>query len=430
VAPPWRRIGREPILVPGGSELTPPTKPQPDGVLVKALARAWRWQKLLDRGVYGSVTEIAEAERISKSYVSRILRLALLAPDIVKAILGGWADQRMMLERLERPLPTGWEAQRRCWSRYDAAQPEIDLASAEVQPPRLWPGLEGPSVGLELRCGTSGDVDACASICRAAFAAIAERHAFPPDFPSLEPAVQLIASLLARDDIYSVVAEIDGRVVGSNFLWETASVVGVRPITVDPAVQDQAVGRRLMEDVLRWARDQGFAGVRLVQAGYHNRSLALYAKLGFEAREPLATMQGPALGLTIPGHAVRLATAADAPACDGLHLQLHGFARSRDLRVALEQGTATVVERNGRITVYATGIGFFGHAVAESAPDLEALIGAAPTFPGPGFLLPTRHAELFRWCLGHGLRVVQPMTLMSLGLYREPSGSFLPSVLY
>jgi hypothetical protein len=66
---------------------------QPDGVLVKALARAWRWQKLLDSGVYSSVTEIAQAEKISKSYVSRILRLALLAPDIVEGILGGWADR-------------------------------------------------------------------------------------------------------------------------------------------------------------------------------------------------------------------------------------------------------------------------------------------------------------------------------------------------
>ena len=107
-----RQRGRKRILAPDGSELTPPTKPQPDGVLVKALARAWRWQKLLDRGVYSSVTEIAEAEKISKSYVSRILRLALLAPDIVEAILGGWADQRVMLERLERPLPMGWEEQR------------------------------------------------------------------------------------------------------------------------------------------------------------------------------------------------------------------------------------------------------------------------------------------------------------------------------
>ena len=108
-----RQRGRKRILAPDGSELTPPTRPQPDGVLVKALARAWRWQELLDRGVYASVTEIAEAEKISKSYVSRILRLALLVPDLVEAILAGWADQRVMLERLERPLPVGWEEQRK-----------------------------------------------------------------------------------------------------------------------------------------------------------------------------------------------------------------------------------------------------------------------------------------------------------------------------
>jgi hypothetical protein len=103
---------RKRILAPDGGEVPPPTKPQPDGVLVKPLARAWRWQTQLDRGVYSSVTEIAAAEKISKSYVSRILRLALLAPDIVEAILSGWADQRLMLERLERPLPLGWKEQR------------------------------------------------------------------------------------------------------------------------------------------------------------------------------------------------------------------------------------------------------------------------------------------------------------------------------
>jgi hypothetical protein len=79
---------------------------------VKALARAWRWQKLLDEGVYISVTEISEAENIGKSYVSRILRLALLAPSIVEGILAGTADQALVLEGLERPLPACWVEQR------------------------------------------------------------------------------------------------------------------------------------------------------------------------------------------------------------------------------------------------------------------------------------------------------------------------------
>jgi hypothetical protein len=96
--------------VPDGCELTPPTKPQPNGVLAAALAPAWR--KVLDRGVHGSVAELAEAEKISKGHVSPVLRPVLLAADLVEAILGGWADQRLMLERLERPLPMRWEEQR------------------------------------------------------------------------------------------------------------------------------------------------------------------------------------------------------------------------------------------------------------------------------------------------------------------------------
>jgi hypothetical protein len=90
----------------------PSSTPRPDGTLVKALARAWRWQGMLDEGVYTSVSEIGDAENISKSYISRILRLALLAPDIIEAILAGSADQALMLERLERPLPLRWEEQR------------------------------------------------------------------------------------------------------------------------------------------------------------------------------------------------------------------------------------------------------------------------------------------------------------------------------
>ena len=111
-----RRGGRKRIVAPDGTEIVPSLKPQPDGTLLKALARAWRWQRLLDDGVYTSVTEISEAEGINKSYISRILRLALLAPDTVEAVLAGKADQALMLERLERPLPATWEEQRQRFS--------------------------------------------------------------------------------------------------------------------------------------------------------------------------------------------------------------------------------------------------------------------------------------------------------------------------
>jgi hypothetical protein len=103
-----RRGSRKRIVAPDGSQIVPNSKPQPDSTLVKALARAWRWQRMLDDGVYASVSEIGDAENISKSYVSRILRLALLAPDIIDAILAGITDQPPLLEQLERPLPASW----------------------------------------------------------------------------------------------------------------------------------------------------------------------------------------------------------------------------------------------------------------------------------------------------------------------------------
>ena len=285
-------------------------------------------------------------------------------------------------------------------------------------------------MNIKLRAGKPDDAATCGTICYEAFNRIADQHNFPHDFPNLEVATGLLTELLSRGEIYSVVAEVDDRVVGSNFLWEMAAVAGVGPITVDPNVQNVAVGRQLMEDVMRRAKDRSFAGVRLVQAAYHNRSLSLYTKLGFDTREPLSTIQGPPVGLTVQGYDVRPANESDLASCNKLSFKVHGLERGVELLDAIKQGAATVVEHDGLITGYATMIGFFGHAVGESNEELKALIGAAPAFPGPGFLLPTRNSELLRWCLENGLRVVQPMTLMSTGLYNEPAGVFLPSVVF
>jgi predicted N-acetyltransferase YhbS len=280
------------------------------------------------------------------------------------------------------------------------------------------------------RPGTVDDAKACGTICYEAFKAIAEQHNFPPDFPSVDVAVGLLTMVLSRKDVYSVVVERDHRVIGSNFLWEGDTIGGVGPITVLPAAQNGSIGRQLMERVLDRAHAQRFVGVRLVQAAYHNRSLSMYTKLGFDAREPLSALQGPTLELELPGYRVRPATVGDFDTCNRLCLSVHGHDRGREVADAIAQGTARVVERGDRVTGYATNIGYFAHAVGQTNEELKALIGAAPAFVGPGFLLPTRNADLFRWCLAHGLRVVHPMTLMSRGLYQKPAGAFLPSVLY
>jgi hypothetical protein len=117
-------------------------------------------------------------------------------------------------------------------------------------------------------------------------------------------------------------------------------------------------------------------------------------------------------------------------ACNALATHLLGYPRGTDLRQAIAQSQARVVERAGRITGYTTGIGFFGHTVGESNEDVQSLIGAAEAISGPGLLAPTRNARLLRWCLAQGLRIVQPMTLMSTGAYRKPTDSYLPSILY
>jgi hypothetical protein len=188
-----------------------------------------------------------------------------------------------------------------------------------------------------------------------------------------------------------VVVEKQGNVIGSNFLDERGPIAGVGPITVHPAAQNQTIGRRLMGAVLDRASERHVAGVRLLQSAFHNRSLCLYTKLGFETRETVSKMNGAPLGLKFLGYDVRPAREDDLAACNALCQRVHGHHRGGELDDAITAGTACVVEHLGKITAYATGVAFFAHAVAESNQGLKALIGAAPDFPGGGFLLPTRN---------------------------------------
>ncbi len=285
-------------------------------------------------------------------------------------------------------------------------------------------------MAVTIRQASAADASECGRICYDAFTDIAARHGFPSDFASIEVATALLSGLIEHPGFFSLAAEVDGRIVGSSFLDERAMITGVGHVTVDPAVQDRRIGRALMEAMLQRCAQGRVPGVRLMQATYHYRSMSLYAKLGFDLREPFAAMQGDPLALRIPGYRVRAATATDLPACDALCVRVHGHERGGGLRDALGTGTARVVERDGRITGYTSGIGFYGHAVAETNDDLQAMIGAAERFPGPGFLIPMRNTELVRWCLAHGLRVFVVLNLMTIGLYSDPRGAYLASVWY
>lgn len=292
----------------------------------------------------------------------------------------------------------------------------------------------GDRPAVRLRTIEPRDHEAAARITYEAFAGIYDRHCFPRDFPTLDVARGLVAAFGAHSSIWGVVAEADGRVVGSNFLDERGPVRGVGPITVDPDAQAAGIGRMLMQAVIeRGARGDG---IRLLQDSFNTASLALYSSLGFRVEEPVALISGTPTAKRRLDVEVRPLVDDDHSACEELCLSVHGFERTRELRDALESPRLTpyVALRNGRIVAYAATLNEFGaaYAVAESEDDMAALIAGAlaPGGPPASFLLPLHQHDLLRWCLGAGLRIVKPMTYMVIGRYSRPDGAWIPSVLY
>jgi predicted N-acetyltransferase YhbS len=285
-------------------------------------------------------------------------------------------------------------------------------------------------MSVTTRSASARDLAAVATIMYAAFKSVADRHNFPPDFDSPETAHGVASLLLNHPKFYGVVAEDAGRLLGSNFIDLRSRIVGLGPISVDPEVQNRGVGRQLMVAAMNEAERQGCAGIRLVQLAYHNRSLCLYTTLGFRSRVLLSIMQGKPLNQRFAGYDVRPGTAADAGGCNALCRRIHGMERRQEVEESIGQASLMVVEHLGQIAGYTNGVGFFTHTVADSNRSLMALIAAAPGFPGPGFFLPTTNLEVFNWCLQQGLRLVAQATYMTIGLFNEPDGAWLPGVLY
>ena len=286
---------------------------------------------------------------------------------------------------------------------------------------------------IAIRPATDNDASACGRICYEGFRTVAERHGFPPTFPSVEVATQRVRSFIRHPAVFGVVAEAsDGRIVGFNFLSERDPIRAVGPIVIDPDAQGHGIGRRLMEAVLERAR--GARGIRLLQDTFNVQSFSLYAALGFDAREILLVLSGSPQSAPPSDWEIRLLTASDVAGCEELHERVHGYTRTNELRDALTTGAPITALRGGRVRAYmaAPTIWLANHGVAETEEDIKALLlGAARIAKQPiSFLMPARRAALFRWCLTQGFRVTRPMTLMTIGEYREPQGSYFPSVLY
>jgi GNAT superfamily N-acetyltransferase len=301
-------------------------------------------------------------------------------------------------------------------------------AQASTAPPSRGQAAALPTI----RAIRAEDVEGCGRVAYEAHRTVAAAHNYPPEHPSVEFSIGLIGNKLKDTNAWGILAEGDGRILGSVFLnvFPSTPVAVIGPLTVDPAAEG-GVGRLLMQVALDEARRRGIGQVRLVQSPSHLRSLALYVKLGFEVREPLVLVHGtPHATAAIDGRVVRGATPEDVPACERLCIAVHGFARNFELGAAIEQKTATVVVQAGRISGYVTAIGLRGYAVSETTDDLKALIAGAPAILGPGFFVPIRNGALLRWLLDAGFRSLSPATLMTAGPYHEPAGAFLPSIAF
>jgi predicted N-acetyltransferase YhbS len=285
---------------------------------------------------------------------------------------------------------------------------------------------------ITIRPAAASDTEACGRIIYEAFKCIADRHRFPPDFPTVEAGLQLATSFINHPAIFGVVAEYEGRAVGSNFLDERDPIRGLGPITVDPLVQERGLGRRLMEAVLE--RGRGAAGIRLLQDSFNVLSVSLYASLGFDVREPILLMRGKPKSKPASGVEVRPLKDEDLSECAALCKKVHGFDRVNELRDTLQLFSPYVAMHEGRLVAYASAPIFWplNHGAAETEEDMKALLlGAGAVNAEPlSFLLPVRQANFFRWCLSEGLRVIKPMTLMVMGDYQEPNGCYFVFVLY
>ena len=284
---------------------------------------------------------------------------------------------------------------------------------------------------VTLREARPEDLDACAQICFDAFGEIHDHHRFPRDFPVLEVATAMLGAWIPHPAVWGVVAEMDGRIVGSNFLDERDPIRGVGPITIAPEGQNAGVGRRLMQAVLE--RGEGAPGIRLLQDGFHMRSLALYTSLGFDVTASCVVMSGEPRGKPVESVEVRPVTESDLEECEALCREVHGFERTGALRDAIQGSAPFAAVRDGRIVAYATALTFWpmAYGVAQTEEDMQALVlGAAAAVSEPIALLVPLRSGLLRWCLEQGLRALKPMNAMSRGEYREPRGSWFPSVLY
>lgn len=284
-------------------------------------------------------------------------------------------------------------------------------------------------MALELVPATEEEIPALSRICHEAFSALHDRFGIERDIPDAAVGEMIISQVVKRPDYTGVMALLDGKVVGSNFLVQADEVAGVGPITVDPVAQSKGIGRALMQWVIDEARRREIRQTRLFQEALNTTSLSLYTSLGFDWRDSAALMQ--ALPAEEEDTTVRPVTTEDLPAIAELSRSAYGFSRAGDAARLIEwQVPGFVRVLDGRPVGYHFAT-LFGHA---GAIDDEILIGlasqAARHLPAPlaRYICPMGRLGFYRKALAAGHRTVKMLSYMSLGEYIAPDGPHFPSI--
>lgn len=284
-------------------------------------------------------------------------------------------------------------------------------------------------MALELIPATAGEIPRLSLICHEAFSSLHDRFGIERDLPTPEVGEMIISHVVKRPDYSGVMAVLDGKIVGSNYLLHADEVAGVGPITVDPAVQAKGIGRALMQWVIDEARRREIRQTRLFQEALNITSLSLYTSLGFDWRDSAALMQSTAA--TEEDATVRPLGREDLPAVDELSRHAYGFSRAADAAQLLELQTPGFLRvKNGEPVGYLFAT-LFGHAGAKTDEDLLALVSqAARQLPPPlaRFICPMARPGLYRKALAAGHRTMKVLSYMSLGEFVPPPGAQFPSI--
>lgn len=283
-------------------------------------------------------------------------------------------------------------------------------------------------MAIELRPTTPDDVAELGRICYAAFKDISDRHGFPTDFPTVEFAQQVVGMLAQQEDVYGVAAVDGGGPKASNFINMWGDVAGIGPISVDLTAQGQGIGRMLMKDVIKHAEGNGYEMIRLVQDSFNMQSLALYATLGFDVKEPMAYLA--LANSAAPDVNVRPATATDLDAMDELCKSVYRISRKGECAALIQLGFPAVVLDRGHVAGYLIGTAI-GHGIAENDEDMLALLSSSGSMvPDAHSFVAMRQGNLYRKALAAGHRNTKIVNLMAYGPYEEPQGTYCPSVMF